>query len=615
MSNERIALWPLLLAGLLAASSGWQRIGTERANGAVCLVVDYGEVLALARYANQPPAALFAELRAAGVRGVAIEEPQVEDLVQAGLLRASATSQGVLLSGTAGWALAAVARQYQLPRSDPLFVPVGWANLKLAGGGLDPAAAEAVRLAGLAPVARLRNNSGLDAATLGAALDSVVALGARQVIFAGDEALGYRGLLPATAQALVARGLVWGRVEFSQQKGEQRLAEELLQPPLNASYARVHSITEGEMAKLAPALCVERFRRAAVERNIRICFVRLILDPDPQILATNTRFVGDIAGALTRAGLTLGTATPFPRFTVHLRRLLVGLLGSVAAAAWLLTILRGPFQRRRWAATWLLGAALGLLLWLLSDSLFAKLAALGGGTAVLLLAARWVWYRLSVAPPQSLGGACAVLLGGVGWALLGAAQPVGLLSATPYLLSHAIFSGVKLTQAVPLLAGGLLLATGWTLPGVDLATARQRLRQWWQQPVLTAHVVLAGVGLVLLLVLLVRSGNEGVEISETELRLRALLENVFGARPRTKEMLLGHPALLLAALAAWRGRRHWLPVLYLGGLVGLVSTFNTFCHLHTPLTQSLLRTFHAVWIGALLALLAGGALGLLRRRS
>jgi hypothetical protein len=104
--------------------------------------------------------------------------------------------------------------------------------------------------------------------------------------------------------------------------------------------------------------------------------------------------------------------------------------------------------------------------------------------------------------------------------------------------------------------------------------------------------------------MILRSGNDsGVEVSGTELKLRALLDHVLGVRPRTKEILFGFPALLmgLTLLLQGRPRTVWLWLTF--GVIGLISTTNTCCHIHTPLTVSLLRIFNGIWVGLLVGLL------------
>jgi hypothetical protein len=38
--------------------------------------------------------------------------------------------------------------------------------------------------------------------------------------------------------------------------------------------------------------------------------------------------------------------------------------------------------------------------------------------------------------------------------------------------------------------------------------------------------------------------------------------------------------------------------------IGQADLYNTMCHIHTPLIYSLLRSFHALWIGALIGIAA-----------
>ena len=59
-------------------------------------------------------------------------------------------------------------------------------------------------------------------------------------------------------------------------------------------------------------------------------------------------------------------------------------------------------------------------------------------------------------------------------------------------------------------------------------------------------------------------------------------------------------------------RRRWALFLgaALGAVIGQSDVYNTMCHIHTPLFYSLLRTFHALWMGLLLG---GAAIVLIER--
>jgi hypothetical protein len=109
--------------------------------------------------------------------------------------------------------------------------------------------------------------------------------------------------------------------------------------------------------------------------------------------------------------------------------------------------------------------------------------------------------------------------------------------------------------------------------------------------------VLLAVGLAAAAVILMRSGNESaIAPSGAELQMRHALEALLIARPRTKEFLLGHPAMMLAMALALRGRRTWVPVAAAVAAVGQASLLNTFCH---PCPSPAPRSVHGLWIGAI----------------
>ncbi len=92
-----------------------------------------------------------------------------------------------------------------------------------------------------------------------------------------------------------------------------------------------------------------------------------------------------------------------------------------------------------------------------------------------------------------------------------------------------------------------------------------------------------------------RTGNFGLPVPAWEIKLREGLEQLLLTRPRTKEFLVGgHPALFLALRSQHPpARSWWLPV----AVVGQVSLINTFTHIHSPLSISLLRTAYGLLFG------------------
>jgi hypothetical protein len=97
-----------------------------------------------------------------------------------------------------------------------------------------------------------------------------------------------------------------------------------------------------------------------------------------------------------------------------------------------------------------------------------------------------------------------------------------------------------------------------------------------------------------------------------ELRLRLLLGDLLSVRPRTKELFIGHPLMLLALYYGWRFRGG--PVLLALGAIGQVSLINSFAHMHTPILITLIRTGWGLGLGIVLGLALLGLLHLIRRK-
>ncbi len=170
------------------------------------------------------------------------------------------------------------------------------------------------------------------------------------------------------------------------------------------------------------------------------------------------------------------------------------------------------------------------------------------------------------------------------------------LSDYYFIAEFEYFRGVKLQYTAPLviLAGLLFVPRFKKLFG----EIREEVRR----------IGVLGAALLVLLfasavVIYVWRAGHVHSISQFELNLRFWMEEVLIARPRFKEILI-HPVLLVIMYF----RRNLSRLMFEGGLVVVaiaqVSIVNTFMHLRTPLAHSLLRTFHGLWIGAILGLAA-----------
>ena len=556
------------------------------------------------------------------------------------------------------------------PEGAGLTIPAGWSAVQAVTVGLSARDVALVRSHGLGVVGRVSNFLAADEAAIAAVAHQLRAAGAHTVIFFGEEILGHRSRIKQTAAALDAEGLHYGSVEFGKQMGDEELSR-----ALQARIIRVHAIQLAEMDKMSPDAVVDRFVKAAEERNIRLLYLRLFPYVRDRPFQDNVHSIAAVARGLRERGLRLGIAEPFYRVYPETRASLAALLAPPAAEAG-----RGGFAARLFgrlmpavAALAVAGAAVLLLaglVWIPAGAQ-ARLALVGGAAAGLLVLGggdlgrelvalagallfpvlAFVWFpvvaegvgterrgggetggrgdperprlpagqslTLSVAPsprrpvPPSPYLHFAALSA---VSLMGALTVVGLLSEREFMVKVAAFMGIKAAHSLPLLAIALLYAAGafngpWPWPELR-RRAHANLRRVLGLRLELWHLAVGLLAVIMIGLLLARTGNDpGVGVSGTELTLRNLLDR-FLVRPRTKEFLIGHPALLATLLLSTCSARRAVFVPFaLVGIIGQVSMVNSFCHLHTPLLMTVARTFNGLWVGVLIGFLLARLIG------
>jgi hypothetical protein len=589
----------LILSSLAASALALQRLRVEQANRAVEVVLDYPDV---AQWASASGKTVAAWLRGFTMPfSVALTEGTLADWG----MPIGAPTPTYLLSEArfqqAKRVLALKARVELQPPQDAPAVEVRsesgarfWVvgdplAITQLGLGLDPVQVAQVRAGGKPIVARLINPQGITPLALRGSLLFAREQGASLLIFAGDQVLGYRPGLQATAHNIQANAMRFGAIEFVKQAGAGNLAQSIPERTV-----RVHSVGLAESLLLSPGEIVERLERAAQERNIRVLYLRAA----GADTATLRDILQQLERRLHRAGYAIreSGARPFEALQPPAWQFALVGLGVGVLAGWALTLFR---REGVWAfAPLVLGVAFALLCLLpLGRKAVALAAALLFPTVGVVAMA---WLARGTAPSLWQGGR--LLLVPFAWSLMGALHIVGLLAETPFLIKADQFAGVKAAHALPLLLV-LVFYTAWVVGRWDF------WREWLTHPVLWGQALLALVVLGAVGLMLVRTGNEAPgAVPDWELRLRALLESVMQVRPRTKEFLIGHPALVVGAWLLLTGRTRFLPLVMFLAAIGQASVVNTFCHLHSPLLVSLQRTGWGILLGVGLGLLVLGVL-------
>ncbi len=648
---RKLWVWTLIAAVLAAAYVAAGRAAVERSLDTVELAIDYDAAVALCRATGYPLDTFMRRAKLAGLTSVALNERTVGDMVEKGQVHAF-TGRQILDNDRLVPVGDPVLRQmidegrlfggstYLFPRDASIYgeiVPLlsvrldgervsmfnsqrlgpfietaqGFRQTQAVNLGLDPDEVDHARRLGLDVVARFRNYPGVTPDKMAFFVGRLAQVdGVRLVIFEGQEVLGYPSYLPETAEALRSQGLAMGCVEFAAQKGDRALAR-LMEPRV----LRIHSITEREMENIPLDKAVDRFVRAARERGIRVMYVRPFPAAGGDTGATNRNldYIEAIVDGLAAAGFKVGHAEPSRPYSPGKVPLVVIAAGIMAAAFILLDrMVLAP--RALELGLFALGlAACAAFLFTPLSTLVREAAALCAAIVFPVIAvdlivaasrrSRGADVRVS---SWRLLSAVRLWLEASGISIAGGLLVAGMLSSTSFMLSVDQFVGVKIAHVLPI-AIVAFLCWGYRVcqraPGRGLLAAvgdvlAEPIRVWHA----LALAVLASVGLVYIL----RTGNLyfGIPVPSLDESMRLFLEKALAFRPRTKEFLLGHPALVLSAAAALNGNTRLALPLALAGCVGQISMVNTFSHLHTPLLASLLRVFN----GLLLGWLVGAAL-------
>lgn len=389
---------------------------------------------------------------------------------------------------------------------------------------------------------------------------------------------------------------------------------------------RAHGLSREDRERLSPQERIARYLRAVRERNVRLLLLRA------DSLEELRRDVEALTSRLQRRGFSGGAPLPPGPWEIPAgvwALLWIGTAGGTGLVLRRALSLPTAIEalKPRWAVP--VGAiALGGAVGLLAPGAPAR-AALAWGIAAsapalgVFLAYRWVRSPLAsvsatagvgagagAGVPPTLKRAVQAFLLGTAVSAAGGLLAAALLSSDLYFLKLEEPRGIKAALALPpgVVAVGLL----WG--------GRYRVRDFRLGDGVAWGAVLLAVGLALL-----RSGNfpsiaEGLPLPVPgagtgvwawawawERDLRGILEDVLGVRPRFKEFLVGHPLLLVGLLLHPRGGRPATAALLALGTIGQVSLVNTFLHLHTPLTLTLLRSLYGVGLGLLLGIGLGGA--------
>lgn len=653
-----------IIIGLIAAVVvNIQRHRVETANMTVDLAIDYEDMVKLAQLEGMPVEEVLTQAKEAGISSLAVYETTFEKLNKNGKTIAIAGSSilenyhgGTLsdpawrtlveqgtIKGEDVYVVGHDAQTYQEVKEDLfrrlganrvqvlslgdqeiLAVKANYTEFLKMNLGMPTDEMKAVNDAGFYVLARPSNYDNVTDEDIEAVFKRLQDFKISEIVFSGSETLGGLHHTKRTIELMQEHNITLGMIEhvtqlqFYPQDGLLDIAR-----GLDYKVARLYSIPKDEQPKLKMDVAVERWANTDEERNIRIDLMRIYEKPEGELslLETNMKYISDTRDKLESKGFNIGPASYFEPFFGNKMLQVIMLLGICSAGVLYISLVYPKLSDKKQyillaicfiiiALPVLLGkgATIRLMAALVAANIFPALGMISQLDIIRRnrLVGKLRIHLLLLKSVRAI--VCASII-----SMMGAMFLSGILSDVEYFLEINIFRGIKLTFVLPMILVAIAFMQRFDIFGDNLLSPPAFKEQAKRILNMTVSVkALAGflVALVAAAIFIGRSGHTaGVPVPGIELKLRAFLEQAFYARPRSKEIFIGHPAFIMMIMAWYR---KWPAAIFfilsIVATIGQGSMVETFAHMRTPVFMSLMRGFDGALWGAIIGCIIMGGL-------
>lgn len=452
----------------------------------------------------------------------------------------------------------------------------------------------------------------------------------------GTQVVGYPNMVDYTASKLNEQDLRlimlehYTQLQFAKIDGLIPLAE-----GVDYNAARSYVIDGAEQKKISVADALRRWALTDEERNIRVNYIRpfFIAKDGKDLMTLNLEYVQNIVKDVKNRGYKIAEAGVFEQpdskagntfagayFPEKIK--LVPVAAAIIAGAVLYLSLLVNITRRNQLMLWAVLTLAAAILLMLGRGLFTR--------QMLALASAVIFPVLSMSVIFNIWDSCQnkekgllSIIGNALWqlafaismSLIGAMLLSAILTDSRFLLEIDIYRGVKVTFMLPVILTAILYVKKYDIlhiMGRSINGVISKLNGMLNTGLTFKHVLILGVLLFVAYYFVGRSGHtDGVPVTALELKMRAALEQLMYARPRGKELLVGHPAFFMAVFAAYKGApRLWQFILACAAVIGQGSLVQTFCHMRTPVFMSIMRAVDGYLTGALVGIACVAVLAL-----
>jgi hypothetical protein len=432
----------------------------------------------------------------------------------------------------------------------------------------------------------------------------------KTVIFGGNDVLGNMEKISYTASQFKKNGITVGIIDTPMGKKLQNGIEKFTKFD-GYRGLKIYGLSQSETQKYDINGIVDRWYRSITERNVRIIYMRAKVDDlktPAYNMKQNITAMKQLNTLVNYAGLETGIAKPMG--VIHQSKIIEVLIAIGVVAGGILLLL--SFGLKEVPALILTIATTALT----AAVLLTRFNDLGIKTVA--LAASIIFPSLGIVYfVNSSNGLInnkeqkgfislslkifikAVLISFVGGLMIAA-----IMADSKYMLKLDYFRGVKLSFTIPVLI--FVIYYCYKVFKIDnfkkflntsVKILNMNIKIW--------HMLAVAAAALICIIYISRTGNSPlIKPSSIELKFRDFLEHYLVARPRTKEFLFGYPALILALYAAIKKSKGWNFILGIFASIGILSAPNTMSHVESVLTIAIERTVYGWIFGAIIGVIA-----------
>jgi len=195
--------------------------------------------------------------------------------------------------------------------------------------------------------------------------------------------------------------------------------------------------------------------------------------------------------------------------------------------------------------------------------------------------------------------ALAILIGVVSMVILSLGMCT-MLSGMNYYANVEIFRGIKLSLTVPIVYTAIatyymfIKSSDFDLPALTKKVVFSEIKVYW--------LIIGAVLLAIVSYYLKRSGNVNT-ISDFERIMRETVTELFPARPRTKEFVVGYPALMLFVYYVKNYNLKLFNWCFaVGASILFASIANSYCHVFTNYFTICMRVVNGLVVGLVICI-------------